>query len=140
MNRLLTVFLMALGSVALGCDPPPPNANAARPQGSAGGEQSASNNNGNGEARDASVEPPLPEDELAQRGHGLFDVACVRCHRADQSDESLANANLSEAQVDAALHAGSDLGGVMPVVSPSVLREADLPALKAYLRTIHAMR
>jgi mono/diheme cytochrome c family protein len=137
MKRSLTVFLMACGGVALGCDPPPPN--AARPQGSAGGEQAA-NNNGNGAARGAPAEPPLPEDELAQRGHGLFDVACVRCHRADQTDESLANMNLSEARVDAVLHAGSDLGGVMPVVPPSVMREADLPALKAYLRTIHAMR
>ena len=88
----------------------------------------------------APPEPPLPEDASAQRGHQLFDAACARCHGADGPAPRIANRNLTEQQMNNVLHAGSDLGGLMPAVAPSQMAERDLPALVAYLRTIHAQR
>jgi mono/diheme cytochrome c family protein len=85
-------------------------------------------------------EPALPEDATAQHGHALFDGACARCHGADGPGPQLANLNLTEQRMNTVLHAGSDLGGLMPAVAPSELAERDLPALVAFLRTIHAQR
>ncbi len=79
----------------------------------------------------------LPEDSTARRGHALFDAACARCHA---TSVPLADLGYSPERMDAVLHAGSERGGLMPAVPPSALPEAELPALVAYLRTLHAVR
>jgi mono/diheme cytochrome c family protein len=81
---------------------------------------------------------PLPEDDTARAGHALFDTACGRCHRPEGSAPSVANLRLPRARMEQVLHAGSDRGDLMPVLRPGDLRQEDLPALLAYLRTVRA--
>lgn len=134
----LAAALAALLVGAMSCDPPGVNAGQRAPgQAASGGERRGGGDGGAPRV----VEPPLPEDELARRGHTIFDAACGGCHNGESpSGGALANIRLEDARMNQVLHAGSDVGGLMPAVSPSVMTERDIPAVNAYLRTIHALR
>lgn len=72
-------------------------------------------------------------------GPAVFRRACNRCHpngRRDVGPEIL-NKNLAEARMVKAIRAGT---GRMRAISLTKLPEANMPALMAYLRSIHAVR
>ncbi|MDP3213153.1 MAG: cytochrome c, partial [Deltaproteobacteria bacterium] len=73
-------------------------------------------------------------------GRERFDVACARCHGADDPGGTLDDRDVTNERLEAALHAGSDNGGLIPAVAPADLREEHLPALRAFLRSIGALR
>lgn len=119
----------ALAMIALAaCDPPAPPASGPARAGASGAEQAAT--------------APTPQDpESVRRGRTLFEAACAGCHEGDEPRGGrLANLRRTGAQVIEALHAGSEDGGLMAAVDPTALREEDLPALRAYLRSIGAER
>jgi mono/diheme cytochrome c family protein len=114
----------------MGCDPTPLPTRTATPAaaGSSGAERAA---------------PTLaPQDSDAVRaGRALFDAACGSCHSGESPrGGALTNAGKTAAEILSVLHAGSEDGGIMPAVDPRTLREEDLPALRAYLRSIGAER
>ena len=119
----------ALAMIALAaCDPPAPqNASPSR-AGASGAERAAT--------------APAPQDpESVRRGRTLFEAACAGCHEGDEPRGGrLTDLHRTGAQVVQALHAGSEDGGLMAAVDPTALREEDLPALRAYLRSIGAER
>ncbi len=138
MPALITVASLVAAGVS--CDPPgvaPAPSPRPTSTGASGGERRGSTADG-GARR---VEAPLPEDDLARAGHTVFDAACGQCHNGDSpSGGALANLGLDDRRMNAVYHAGSEIGGLMPAVSPSAITERDLPAVSAYLRTIHALR
>lgn len=118
---------LALATLALAaCDPPAPPTPARA--GTSGAEQA--------------VTAPTPQDpEAVRRGRTLFEAACAGCHEGDEPRGGrLTDLHRTGAQVVQALHAGSEDGGLMAAVDPTALREEDLPALRAYLRSIGAER
>lgn len=125
--RAATVQLLALmAALAVACDPTPiahpPHANTP-----SGGERNT---------------PVTDDPATVAEGRRLFEAACARCHgpNAETDGGVLRDLALDPERMNTALHAGSDDGGVMPTVSPSVMTERDLPALRAYLRSIRALR
>ncbi|MDB4930702.1 MAG: Cytochrome oxidase, cbb3-type, subunit, partial [Myxococcaceae bacterium] len=78
--------------------------------------------------------------ELVQAGHERYEVACARCHGPDAAGGALDDRDVTNERLEASLHAGSDNGGLMPAVAPADLREEHLPALRAYLRSVGALR
>lgn len=124
---------LALSAAACSSSPPPGPRTAATPP---------ATSTAPGDRRPAAPdEPPLSEDDAARRGHALFDRACGPCHAtAENAGGVLANLRLTPERMDAVIHAGSDSRAIMPVVPPGLLSEDDVPALIAYLRTIHAVR
>jgi mono/diheme cytochrome c family protein len=120
------LVLLAVGALA-SCDPTPV------PVAAAGGGASSS---GGTRPRRAANDPP----ELVREGHERFEVACARCHGPDAEGGALDDRDVTGERLEASLHAGSDNGGLMPAVAPSDLREEHLPALRAYLRSVGALR
>lgn len=122
--------IAALAALLAHCDPTPVPDRAAAPAtaGASGAERSG--------------EAPAPQDPAAvRRGRELFDAACGACHGGESPrGGSLADARKTAAEMLGVLHAGSEDGGIMPAVDPRTLREEDLPALRAYLRSIRAER
>lgn len=126
-TRLCAASLVAL---VASCDPTPV---PGRPPGAATSQSS-------GAERAASER--APQDPAAvRRGRELFDATCGACHGGESPrGGSLADKGLSATAMMGVLHAGSEYGGIMPAVDPRNLREEDLPALRAYLRSIRAER
>lgn len=120
--------MLAVVAVAA-CDPSPPPAPSGTRSGTASGAE-------------RSAGAAVPQDPASVRlGRERFEAACGRCHSGDEpSGGNLADRRLSAEQVQQALHAGSEDGGLMAAVDPASLPESDLPALRAYLRSIHAER
>ena len=86
---------------------------------------------------------PAPSNdpvELVREGRMRFEAACARCHGGEADAGSLAGAAITTQHLEAALHVGADDGGLLPAVAPTELSEAQLPALRAYLRSIGALR
>lgn len=125
--RWWTVALVAL---VASCDPTPvpSRAQGAAPSGSSGAERAGG--------------AAAPQDPVAvRRGRELFEAACGSCHDGESPrGGALADRRMTAAAMMAVLHAGSEDGGIMPAVDPRTLREEDLPALRAYLRSISAER
>ncbi len=123
-------WLMVMAVVALAsCDPTPvPVAAAAAATSSGGDETPRPRRSANDTA------------ELVQAGRERFEVACASCHGPDAAGGVLTNRDVTSARLEAELHAGSDDGGLIPAVAPADLREEHLPALRAYLRSIGALR
>lgn len=123
-TRLASLALATLALAA--CDPPAPPTPARA--GTSGAERA--------------VTAPTPQDpESVRRGRTLFEAACAGCHEGDEPRGGrLTDLHRTGAQVEQALHAGSEDGGLMAAVDPTALREEDLPALRAYLRSIGAER
>jgi mono/diheme cytochrome c family protein len=123
-TRLASLALATLALAA--CDPPAPPTPA---RASTSGAEQA-------------VTAPTPQDpESVRRGGTLFEAACAGCHEGDEPRGGrLTDLHRTGAQVVQALHAGSEDGGLMAAVDPTALREEDLPALRAYLRSIGAER
>jgi mono/diheme cytochrome c family protein len=121
-------LMAALGALA-SCDPTPVPVAASGAAASSGGDQAA-------RPRRAANDPA----ELVQAGHERFDIACARCHGADAPGGSLDGVDVTNERLEASLHAGSDNGGLIPAVAPGDLTEEHLPALRAYLRSIGALR
>lgn len=121
------VVVMAV-AVVLGaaCDPTPiQNASGA-----------SSSSGGTGGPRRVANDPP----EMVEAGHQRFNTACLRCHGPESPGGMLNNRDVTNERLEASLHAGSDNGGLIPAVAPSDLREEHLPALRAYLRSVGALR
>lgn len=124
-SRLWPCAALALAA----CDPPAPTT----PPG-------ARTTNASGAER-AATEPTPRDPESVRRGRTLFEAACGRCHEGDEPRGGrLVDLRRTEEQVLRALHAGSEDGGIMAAVDPTALREEDIPALRAYLRSIGAER
>jgi mono/diheme cytochrome c family protein len=72
-------------------------------------------------------------------GQGFFRRACNKCHPNGGEDvgPSILNKNIDEAKMIKAIRSGS---GRMRAISVTKLPDANLPALMAYLRSIHAVR
>lgn len=125
--RAAPALLLALSAaLAVACDPTPVST-PARGAGPSGGER------GN---------PVSDDPATVAEGRRLFEAACARCHGpgAEVDGGALTDLALSPERMNGVLHAGSDDGGIMPTVPPSTLAERDLPALRAYLRSIRALR
>ncbi len=116
--------------LCVACDPP-----GLPPSGTPAGTPPTSGN-------ESTADSPAPDPALAQAGQEVFTRACGRCHQGDEpSGGTLANLRLTRTRMEEALHAGSeDLSAIMPVVPPDQLPASDMPALRAYLRSIHAVR
>jgi mono/diheme cytochrome c family protein len=126
--RACWLMVMAMGALA-SCDPTPVPVAATGAASSSGGEQAA-------RPRRAANDPT----ELVQAGRERFDIACAHCHSADAPGGTLDGRDVTGERLEAALHAGSDNGGLIPAVAPADLREEHLPALRAYLRSVGALR
>jgi len=76
---------------------------------------------------------------LAAIGRQKFNRACGRCHPGGGEDvgPAITNKNWDQARMTRQIRQGS---GRMRPIAPSRLPDADLPALMAYMRTIHAVR
>ena len=123
------MVVVAAGALA-SCDPAPmPVAAAAGAAASSGGDETT-------RPRRAANDPA----DLVQAGHERFELACARCHGPDVPGGSLDHLDVTNERLEAALHAGSDDGGLIPAVAPADLRPEHLPALRAYLRSIGALR
>lgn len=126
--RACWLMVMAMGALA-SCDPTPVPVAATGAAGSSGGEQPA-------RPRRAANDPA----DLVQAGRERYAIACARCHSADAPGGTLDGRDVTGERLEAALHAGSDNGGLIPAVAPADLREEHLPALRAYLRSVGALR
>lgn len=126
--RACWLMVATVGALAA-CDPAPVPVAASGAAASSGGDQA-------GRPRRAANDPP----ELVRAGRERFDVACARCHGADDPGGTLDDRDVTNERLEAALHAGSDNGGLIPAVAPADLREEHLPALRAFLRSIGALR
>ena len=127
--RACWLMVMAVGALA-SCDPTPvPVAAAAAAATSSGGDETP-------RPRRSANDPA----ELVQTGRERFDIACARCHGPDAAGGVLTDRDVTNERLEAELHAGSDDGGLIPAVAPADLREEHLPALRAYLRSIGALR
>lgn len=111
------------------CDPPTPTPPAGARTGGASGAERA-------------VTAPTPQDpESVRRGRTLFEAACASCHEGESPRGGrLTDLHRTGEQVLRALHAGAEDGGIMAAVDPTTLREEDIPALRAFLRSIGAER
>ena len=121
--RVGWLMVVAVGALA-SCDPAPAEA-----AGSSGGAETP-------RPRRAANDPA----ELVQAGRERFEAACARCHGPDAPGGALDGRDVTAERLEAALHAGSDNGGLMPAVAPADLRDEHLPALRAYLRSVGALR
>lgn len=123
--RCLAVALVAL---VASCDPTPVPARVQGAAGSSGAERPSG--------------ATVPQDPAAvRRGRELFEATCGACHAGEAPrGPALTDRAMSATEMMAVLHAGSEDGGIMPAVDPRALREEDLPALRAYLRSIRAER
>ena len=128
MLRACWLMVMAVGALA-SCDPTPVPVAASGAASSSGGDETA-------RPRRAANDPA----ELVQAGRERFAIACASCHSADAEGGSLDGRDVTSERLEAALHAGSDDGGLIPAVAPADLREEHLPALRAFLRSIGALR
>jgi mono/diheme cytochrome c family protein len=124
--RVSCLVVMAVGALSA-CDPSPV------PVAAAGGAASSS---GGVRPRRAANDPP----ELVQAGRERFEIACARCHGPDAPGGALDDRDVTNERLEASLHAGSDDGGLIPAVAPADLRDEHLPALRAYLRSVGALR
>ena len=84
------------------------------------------------------AQPTTSGEDLA-RGRHVYDRACGRCHPGGEEDVGprLMNKNFDEARMVKQVRQGV---GRMRPVPPTKLPEANMPALMAYLRSIHAVR
>jgi len=118
------------------CDPPglPPSGTPAGTTGTAGTTAASGS--------ESTADTPPADPALARAGEAVFARACGRCHQGDEpSGGTLANLRLTTARMEDALFAGSeDHSRIMPVVPPDQLPASDIPALRAYLRSINARR
>ena len=127
--RACWLMMLAVGALA-SCDPTPvPVAAAGGAAASSGGDETA-----------RPRRSPNDPAELVQAGRERFDVACARCHGPDAPGGALDGLDVTHERLEATLHAGSDNGGLLPAVAPADLREEHLPALRAYLRSVGALR
>ena len=127
--RVGWLMVVAVGALA-SCDPAPVAvASAGAAAGSSGGAETP-------RPRRAANDPA----ELVQAGRERFEAACARCHGPDAPGGALDGRDVTAERLEAALHAGSDNGGLMPAVAPADLRDEHLPALRAYLRSVGALR
>lgn len=122
-------WCLIAAALCAACDPPTTPSPSGTQSGRASGAERASGT-------------PVPQDPAAvSRGGALFEAACGRCHQgADPSGGPLRDLHRSGEQILSTLHAGSEDGGLMAVVDPATLRDEDIPALRAYLRSIGAER
>lgn len=121
---------MVVAATALGaaCDPTPVQ--------TASGASQSSGGEGTNRPRRAANDPP----EMVEAGHQRFNTACLRCHGPESPGGMLNNRDFTNERLEVALHAGSDNGGLIPAVAPNDLRPEHLPALRAYLRSVGALR
>jgi mono/diheme cytochrome c family protein len=129
-KRVVRAAWVSIVALAAACDPP-----GLPPQGPTPGARPTSGSESQGDS-------PPADPALARTGQRVFERACGRCHQGDEpSGGALADRRLTPAQMEEVIHAGSeDLTGIMPVVPPDQLPASDVPALRAYLRSIHAIR
>lgn len=87
----------------------------------------------------AQTPQPTPAGEDLARGRRVFDRACGRCHPGGEEDVGprLVNKNLDEARIIKQVREGV---GRMRPIPLTKLPEANMPALMAYLRSIHTVR
>ena len=119
--------VFACGVFASACDPTPVPRAATAAAATSGGAQSE---------RAVAHDPP----DLVRAGRARFEAACGRCHGGDADAGTLQGMDLTRERFEAALHAGSDDGGLLPALSPADLPDDQVPALRAYLRSIGALR
>lgn len=87
---------------------------------------------------------PTPQERQAAEGSAVFFRVCGPCHAAMWSvptGGTLTPSNQSEASVRRQIRGGSrsDAGGGMPAIGTDSLPEREMPALLAYLRSIHVV-
>ena len=113
-----------VGAVVLAAAVSRPAAAVADPQPAPGGAQRAA---------------PATGGDLLTVGRQRFNRACGRCHPGGREDigPSLLGKNWAEDRMTRQIRRG---GGRMRPINPNKLPNADLPALMAYLRSIHAVR
>ena len=87
----------------------------------------------------AQTPQPTSTGEDLARGRHVYDRACGRCHPGGEEDVGprLVNKNFDEARMVKQVRQG--VGRMRPVPATK-LPEANMPALMAYLRSIHAVR
>ncbi len=90
-------------------------------------------------ARAADVRAAQAADAAPPDGQAVFRRACNRCHPNGREDvgPTILNKNFDEAKMVKAIRTGT---GRMRAISLTKLPEANMPALMAYLRTLHAVR
>jgi mono/diheme cytochrome c family protein len=125
-RQLATVVMAA--ALGAACDPSPVQ--------TASGASQSSGGSGANRPRRAANDPP----EMVEAGHQRFNTECLRCHGPESPGGMVNNLDVTNERLEAVLHAGSDNGGLMPAVAPDDLRVEHLPALRAYLRSIGALR
>lgn len=82
---------------------------------------------------------PTPAGNLVAQGRAKYDRACGRCHPGGEEDVGprLTGINWAQDRMTRQIRNG---GGRMRPIPTARLSDADLPALMAYMRTIHAVR
>ena len=90
-------------------------------------------------ARAENVAPRRPATRGVPTGVAIFDRACGRCHPHGEEDigPRIRNKNFDEARAVKQIRQGV---GRMRPISLTKLPEANMPALIAYLRSIHTVR
>lgn len=122
-------LMVAVAVSTAACDPTPAPVAANGAATSSGGE-------GSRRTRRPSNDPP----ELVEAGRARFETACERCHGPEGTGGLLTDREVTNDRLEASLHAGSDNGGLIPAIAPDDLRPEHLPALRAYLRSVGALR
>jgi mono/diheme cytochrome c family protein len=82
---------------------------------------------------------PTPGGNQLAAGRQRFDHACGRCHPGGEEDigPRLRNINWAEDRMLRQIRNG---GGRMRPIPPARLPDSEIPALMAYMRTLHAVR
>ena len=87
----------------------------------------------------AQTPQPTPGGNQLAQGRQVFDRACGRCHPGGEEDVGprIINKNMDQARVQKQIREGT---GRMRAIPPTKLPDANMPALMAYLRSIHTIR